>query len=85
MQTQQIQVSGAGERAHELRRELFAFSWGFDVFVAGRPDFLVLVCDGRPRPGECCMRCVRSATARWTGAVPDRRDPSADLIDYYGR
>jgi hypothetical protein len=52
MQTHQIQVSGAKEQVHGIRDELFAFPEVLDVFVTGRPDILVVVYAGRPRPGE---------------------------------
>ena len=75
MQTHQIQVSGAGERVHEIRSELFAFPEVLDVFVAGRQDVLVVVCDGRPRPGEWLhalraggYRTLDRSHARWSGS-----------------
>lgn len=52
MQTYRIHVSKGRERVDEIRRELFAFSEVLDVFVSGRPDSLVVVCWGRPRPAE---------------------------------
>lgn len=81
MQTQQIHVSGAREQAHEIRSELFAFPEVLDVFVTGRPDVLVVVYAGRPRPGEwlSALRAVgyRSPArnhARWPRYKP--RPPS---------
>jgi hypothetical protein len=72
MQTHRIQVSGAREHVHQIRVELFAFPEVLEVFVTGRPDFLVVVCAGRPRPGEW-LRALRAigcrtparAHARW--------------------
>jgi hypothetical protein len=37
---------------NEVRSELFNFPEILDVFITGRPDALVVVCSGRPRPGE---------------------------------
>ena len=59
MQTHQIQVSGAKERVHEIRSELFAFPEVLDVFATGRLDALVVVYWGRPRPGEW-LRALRA-------------------------
>ena len=58
MQTHQIHVSGARERVHVIRNELFAFPEVLEVFVTGRPDVLVVVYAGRPRPGEW-LRALR--------------------------
>jgi hypothetical protein len=58
VQTHQIHVSGARERAHDIRSELFGFPEVLDVFVTGRPDVLVVVYAGRPRPGEW-LRALR--------------------------
>ena len=44
----------------EVRSELFAFSEVLDVFVTGRDDVLVVVCEGRPRPAEW-LRALRAA------------------------
>ena len=74
MQTHQIHVSGARQRVHEIRNDLFAFSEVLDVFVTGRPDVLVVVHAGRPRPGEW-LRALRrlgyemptSGQAMWSG------------------
>ena len=52
MQTHQISVSGARQRVDVIRKELFAFPEVLEVFVTGRPDVLVVVYAGRPRPGE---------------------------------
>jgi hypothetical protein len=75
MQTHEIQVSGAESRIHESRCKLFAFPEVLDVFATGRPDALVVVYWGRPRPGEwlCALRAVGYRTparshARWPGA-----------------
>lgn len=81
MQTHRIQVSGARESVHEIRGELFAFPEVLEVFVTGRPDFLVVVCAGRPRPGEWLRalgaigcRIPARAHARWPR--PERRSES---------
>lgn len=60
MQTHQIQVSNGRRRALEIRRELFAFPEVLEVFITSRPDALVVVCSGRPRPGEW-LRALREA------------------------
>jgi hypothetical protein len=52
VQTHQIHVSNGRERVDEVRRELFTFPEVLDVFVTSRPDALVVVCSGRPRPGD---------------------------------
>jgi hypothetical protein len=52
MQTHQIHVSNGRDRVHEVRSELFIFPEVLDVFITGRPDALVVLCSGRPRPGE---------------------------------
>src|SRR5579871_5190239 len=63
MQTHQIQVSGAREQVHEIRTELFAFSEVLDVFATSRPDLLVVVYAGRPRPSEW-LRALRAVGYR---------------------
>jgi hypothetical protein len=52
VQTYRIHVSKGRERVDEIRSQLFVFSEVLDVFVTGRPDSLVVVCWGRPRPAE---------------------------------
>jgi hypothetical protein len=52
VQTYQIYVSNGRDSVHEIRSELFVFPEILDVFVTGRPDSLVVVCQGRPRPAE---------------------------------
>lgn len=59
MQTHQINISRGRHNLHEIRRELFAFSEILDVFVSSRLDSLVVVCAGRPRPGEW-LRALRA-------------------------
>jgi hypothetical protein len=39
---------------------LFAFPEVLEVFSTGRPDALVVVCSGRPHPGEW-LRALRAA------------------------
>jgi hypothetical protein len=60
MQTHPIDVVGGRERALEIRAELFVFGDVLEVFVSGRPDVLVVVCSGRPRPAEW-LRALRAA------------------------
>jgi hypothetical protein len=52
MQTHPIHVTGGRERVLEVRSELFLFSDVLDVLPTGRPDLLVVICSGRPRPAE---------------------------------
>jgi hypothetical protein len=59
VQTHQIRVSEGRDRVAEIRRDLFVFPEIIDVFVTGRPDALVVVFVGRPRPGEW-SRALRS-------------------------
>lgn len=58
MQTHQINVSRARDMVQEIRHELFAFPEVLDVFVTSRPDSLVVVSRGRPRPGDW-LRALR--------------------------
>jgi len=44
----------------EIRSELFVFPEILEVFVTGRPDVLVVVCSGRPRPTPW-LRTLRAA------------------------
>jgi hypothetical protein len=59
VQTHQINVSRARDMVQEIRHELFRFPEVLDVFVTGRPDWLVVVSRGRPRPGEW-LRALRA-------------------------
>ncbi len=72
----QIHVSNGRDRVDGVRSELFSFPEVLDVFVTSRPDALVVVCSGRPRPGD------------WLGAlrrvgydVPARRRATAAAFD----
>jgi hypothetical protein len=58
--THQIYVAKGRDRVQDIRSALFAFSEVLDVFVTGRPDALVVVLTGRPRPGEW-LRTLRAA------------------------
>jgi len=60
VQTHQIYVSNGRDRVQDIRSALLAFSEVLDVFVTGRPDALVVVLTGRPRPGEW-LRTLRAA------------------------
>jgi hypothetical protein len=85
MQTYGIQVSGVREQVDEIRAELFAFPEILEVFVIGRPDSLVVVHAGRPRPGEW-LRALREigcrvparGHARWPRSA---QGPEAELRD----
>jgi hypothetical protein len=72
VQTYQINISKGRDRVHEIRNELFDFPEILDVFVTSRPDSLVVVFWGRPRPGEW-LRALRALGY----AVPARRHASA--------
>jgi hypothetical protein len=74
VQTYQINISKGRDRVHEIRNELFDFPEILDVFVTSRPDSLVVVVWGRPRPGEW-MRALRAVGYQ----VPARRHPSAPV------
>jgi hypothetical protein len=52
VQTHQIHVSNGRDRVDAVRSELFTFPDVLEVFVTSRPDALVVVCSGRPRPGD---------------------------------
>jgi hypothetical protein len=77
IRTHQIHVPGARQRVHEIRNDLFALSEVLDVFVTGRPDVLVVVHAGRPRPGEWLRPLRRleyqmpaGGQATWSGPEP---------------
>jgi hypothetical protein len=59
MRTHQIHVSNGREAVDEIRRQLFLFPEVLEVFSTGRPDVVVVVCAGRPRPGEW-LRALRA-------------------------
>jgi hypothetical protein len=59
VQTHQINVSRARDMVEEIRHELFEFPEVLDVFVTARPDCVVVVSRGRPRPGEW-LRALRA-------------------------
>jgi hypothetical protein len=59
VQTHQINISHGRDNVREIRHALFVFSEILDVFVTSRPDSLVVVCAGRPRPGEW-LRALRA-------------------------
>jgi hypothetical protein len=60
VQTYQIGVAEGRDRVNEIRSELFGFPEILEVFITGRPDSLVVVCQGRPRPAEW-LRALRAA------------------------
>jgi hypothetical protein len=59
VQTHQITVSRGRNMVQEIRHELFKFPEVLDVFVTGRPDWLVVVSRSRPRPAEW-LRALRA-------------------------
>jgi hypothetical protein len=90
VQTYKIYVSKGRDRVSEIRSELFVFPEILDVFITGRPDWLVVVCRGRPRAAEWlrALRAARHEVAhrghsgtpaakcdRATVGVPLRREP----------
>jgi hypothetical protein len=50
VQTHQIHVSNGRDKVHEIRSKLFVFPEVLDVLAISRPDAIVVVCWGRPRP-----------------------------------
>jgi hypothetical protein len=86
VQTYQIYVSKGRDRVDEIRSELFVFPEILDVFTTGRPDSLVVVCRGRPRPAEW-LRALRTvgydlpprSHSRTLGAKVDRTTVAAPL------
>src|ERR1700685_3590373 len=86
VQTYQIYVSKGRDRVNEIRSELFVFPEILDVFTTGRPDSLVMVCRGRPRPAEW-LRALRRvgydlpprSHSRTLGAKVDRTTVAAPL------
>jgi hypothetical protein len=79
VQTHQISVSDGRERVHEIRSELFGFPEVLDVFVTSRPDSLVVVCSGRPRP-SAWLRALRAVGYE----VPPRRHPITAVSEVDG-
>jgi hypothetical protein len=87
MQTHQIHVSGGRDHVHDIRNELFAFPEVLDVFVTGRPDVLVVVCAGRPRPAVW-LRALRRfgyltparGRASWSRPQPRHEAPLSRVI-----
>jgi hypothetical protein len=76
VQTYQIHVAGARDRVHAIRTELFVFPEILEVFVTGNPNSLVVVCAGRPRPGDW-MRAIRTLGYE----VLARRRPTTTAFD----
>jgi hypothetical protein len=50
--THEIHIAGGREAVSEIRRQLFVFSEVLEVLATSRPDSLVVVFSGRPRPAE---------------------------------
>ena len=86
MQTHQIQISNGRDRVDEIRSELFAFPEVLDVFITSRPDALVVVCSGRPHPGEWlrALRAVGYGTPAREAAIGRDRVP-AEPVDQLPR
>ena len=81
MQTHPLHVVDGRERALEIRAELFVFADVLDVFVTGRPDVLVVVCSGRPRPAEW-LRALRAAGYEIPVRRRARATPSLPTTEY---
>ena len=79
MQTHRLHVSNARNSVLEIRSELFVFPEVLEVFVTGRPDVLVVVCSGRPRPARW-LRTLRAAGYE----ILARRHASANELDRGG-
>jgi hypothetical protein len=75
VQTHQISVSRGRDSVDEIRKKLFEFPEVLEVFITGRPDSLVVVCSGRPRPGEW-LRALRAVGYQ----VPARRRPTTTAL-----
>jgi hypothetical protein len=85
VQTQRLHVSNARDSVLEIRSELFVFPEVLEVFVTGRPDVLVVVCSGRPRPTRW-LRALRAAgyesLARHHASANElERDGSTSALD----
>ncbi|HEV2924069.1 MAG TPA: hypothetical protein VGW98_08555 [Solirubrobacteraceae bacterium] len=50
MHTHEIHVAGGREAVSEIRQRLFLFSEVLEVLATSRPNSLVVVFSGRPRP-----------------------------------
>jgi hypothetical protein len=50
--THEIHIAGGRQAVSEIRQQLFFFSEVLEVLATGRPDWLVVVFSGRPRPAE---------------------------------
>jgi hypothetical protein len=77
VQTHQIHVSKGRERVTEIRSELFVFPEVLEVFATGRPDALVVVCWGRPRPAAW-LNTLRALGYQ----VPPRRHATSAAFDF---
>ena len=87
MLTHQIHVSTGRETVGEIRRHLLLFSEVVEVYATGKPDILVVVYAGRPRPGEwlTALRAVgyhvptrRHAT--WRRRAPMNRESGGNEV-----
>jgi hypothetical protein len=83
MHTHEIQLTGAREAASEARDCLFSFPEVLDVLVTSRPDSLVVVFAGRPRPAEWSARLraagmdvIRPSVRRRPERIAARQSPS---------
>jgi hypothetical protein len=70
MQSHPLHLSDARERFDGVREVLLAFTDVLEVFSTGQAELVVVICSGRPRPGEW-VRALRAAGYR----IPPRRHP----------
>ena len=75
MHTYEIRVTGGRVAVAQIRSALFAFPEVLDVLAGGRPDLLVVVYWGRPRPAEWCRHLC--AVGYQASATRTRRRASA--------
>jgi hypothetical protein len=80
MHTHEIHLADAQDAVGEARECLFAFPEVLDVLATSRPDSLVVVFAGRPRPAEWSarlrapgLRVVRATARRNPESLPQKR------------
>ena len=79
MQTHPLHVSNGRDSVLEIRTALFVFPEVLEVYVTGRPDVVVVVCSGRPRPTRW-LHALRAGgyetmTRRHAGVRPTATKP----------
>jgi hypothetical protein len=78
VQTYKIYVSKGRDRMNEIRSELFVFPEILDVFITGRPDWLVVVCRGPAAPRGMAARTARGPDH--AGNAPSKHAASRSLM-----